>query len=64
MKHLYRSQTNKVFGGLFGGLGEYFEVDPVVLRLMGVLILIFTGLVPGLIFYIFALIIVPKHGHN
>ena len=29
---LYRSQTNKVFAGVCGGLGEYFDVDPVVMR--------------------------------
>ena len=30
MKRLYRSNDNKVFGGILGGLGEYFDVDPVL----------------------------------
>jgi phage shock protein C len=63
MKHLYRSTHNKVFGGVFGGLGEYFEVDPALLRLVAIFVIVFTGLVPGIIFYIFALLIVPKHSH-
>lgn len=59
-KHLYRSRENKVFGGVIGGLGEYFGLDPVLLRLIWVLILIFTGIVPGLIVYLIALVVVPE----
>jgi phage shock protein C len=60
MKRLYKSRESKVFAGVIGGLGEYLEVDPVLLRLIWVLILIFTGLVPGLIVYLLAMIIVPE----
>ena len=59
-KKLYRSETNKVFGGVIGGLGEYFGVDPVFLRLIWVLVVIFTGLFPGVLAYIISLFIVPK----
>jgi phage shock protein C len=41
-KHLYRSTSNKVFGGVAGGLGEYFAVDPVIIRILFV-ILVFAG---------------------
>ena len=58
-KQLYRSETNKVFGGVLGGLGEYFDVDPVILRLLWVFIVIFTGVIPGILVYIIALFIVP-----
>lgn len=61
MKHLYRSNKNKVFGGVIGGLGEYFEVDPVLMRLIWLMILLGTGLVPGIIVYLLALVMVPKH---
>jgi phage shock protein C len=37
MKKLYKSKENKVFCGVIGGLGEYFDVDLVVLRLVWVL---------------------------
>ena len=60
MKKLYRSGKNKIFGGVIGGLGEYFEVDPVLLRLLWLVILIATGVVPGIIVYIIALFVVPK----
>ena len=59
-KRLYRSEKNKILAGVFGGLGEYFNVDPVVLRLFWVLLVVFTGFVPGIIAYILAIIIVPK----
>ncbi|OGS11957.1 MAG: hypothetical protein A2234_09295 [Elusimicrobia bacterium RIFOXYA2_FULL_58_8] len=60
MKHLYRSQTNKILSGVMGGLGEYFEVDPVVLRLAFVFLLLATAIVPGVIAYIAAVVIVPQ----
>lgn len=59
-KRLYRSDTNKVFAGVCGGLGEYFGIDPVVLRLISVLVVIFTGFFPGVIAYIIAIFVVPK----
>jgi len=60
MKKLYRSKTNKVFFGVIGGIGEYTDVDPVLLRLIWVLIVLFTGVVPGMIAYLLAVLIVPK----
>lgn len=63
-KHLYKSNTNKVFAGICGGLGEYFDIDPVLLRLIWVLVVIFTGVVPGLLAYIIAVFIVPEHAHH
>lgn len=59
MKRLYRSSDNKVFAGVIGGLGEYFEVDPVILRLVFVFVLIATAFAPGLIAYLAACFIVP-----
>jgi phage shock protein C len=59
-KRLYRSRSNRVFSGVLGGIGDYFNVDPVPLRLVWLLVVIFTGFVPGLIAYIFAIFIVPE----
>lgn len=59
-KRLFRSETDKVFAGICGGLGEYVEVDPVLIRLIWLLIVIFTGVVPGVLAYIFAIFIIPK----
>ncbi|MCK9408174.1 MAG: PspC domain-containing protein [Bacteriovoracaceae bacterium] len=55
---LYRSQTNKIFAGVCGGLAEYFDVDPVVIRILFVLMVLFGG--TGIILYIAAIFIVPK----
>jgi len=59
-KRLYRSKTNRVFAGVLGGLGEYFDVDPVVLRLVFLALVILTGFFPGVVFYILAIFIVPS----
>lgn len=57
-KKLYRSRTNKIIGGVCAGLGEYFEVDPVLIRVLFVFLTFFHG--SGLILYLLLLIIVPQ----
>ena len=59
-KKLYKSRTDKVFTGVVGGLGEYFDIDSNLLRLVWALIVVFSGIFPGLIVYILAAIIIPK----
>ena len=59
MKKLYLSKKNKKFLGVCGGLAEYFDVDPVAMRVAWVVISIFTGGVPGLIAYLLAALIMP-----
>ncbi|MFZ3031903.1 MAG: PspC domain-containing protein [Candidatus Moraniibacteriota bacterium] len=59
VKNLYRSDTNKVFAGICGGLGDYWKIDPTVLRLLWILLTVFTGFVPGVIAYILAIFIIP-----
>ena len=58
-KKLYRSEKNKIFAGICGGLGEYFNIDPTALRLAWLLIVIFTGVFPGVIAYILAIFVIP-----
>lgn len=59
-KRLYRSEKNSVFAGICGGLGDYFDIDPVLLRVLWLLVVVFTGFVPGLIVYVIAIYIIPK----
>ncbi len=59
-RKLYRSEENKIIGGVFGGIGEYFDVDPVLIRLAFAVILVFTAFIPGIVFYLLALIIIPR----
>jgi len=58
-KKLYRSRTDKIIGGICGGLAEYLNFDVSILRLVWTIIVIFTGVVPGVVVYLIALIIVP-----
>jgi len=60
MKKLYRSKENKIFAGIIGGLGDFFEVDPTILRLIWLLVIVFTGFFPGVLVYIIACLIIPK----
>jgi len=57
-KKLYRSNTDKMIGGVSGGIAEYFEIDPTIVRILFVLAVFFGG--GGLIAYIILWIIVPE----
>ncbi len=57
-KKLYRSETNRVLAGVAGGLGEYFGIDPTLIRLILVLITIFGG--SGILIYIILWILIPS----
>ena len=59
-KRLYRSKKNKVFAGICGGVGEYFNIDPALIRLIWILVVIFTGFFPGVLAYIIAIFIIPE----
>ncbi len=56
-KKLYRSNNNKVLLGICGGIGEYLNVDPVVIRLLWVIFCCMGG--SGVLAYIVAAIIIP-----
>ncbi len=57
-KKLYRSKTSRVIAGVCGGIGEYFEIDPVLVRFVW-LIFVFVG-GSGVLAYIIAMIIIPE----
>lgn len=59
-KQLSRSKKNRVLAGVCGGIGEYFQIDPTLVRLVWIVIWIFTGFVPGLIVYLLAWIVMPE----
>ena len=56
MKKLYRNKTDHKIAGICSGIADYFEIDPVIIRLLFLLAL-FLG--PGIIVYIIAWIIIP-----
>lgn len=60
VKRLYRSKNDRMIAGICGGLGEYANIDPTIVRLMYVLLTVFTAVVPGVIAYFILWIIVPE----
>ncbi len=61
-KKLYRSRTDRFLAGVCGGLGEYFNVDSNLIRLLFVVLAFMGG--AGVILYLAALIIVPENPHQ
>ena len=59
-KKLYRSSSNKMIAGVCGGLGEYFNMDPTIIRIIAVFASIFTAIMGGIIAYIIMAIIIPE----
>jgi len=57
-KRLYRSRKERIIGGVCGGLGYYFDIDPVFIRLIWAVLFFVGGI--GLLAYIIAWIIVPE----
>jgi len=58
VRRLYRSRTQRMIGGVCGGLGEYFDIDATIWRLLFVVTALAGG--PGLLAYIIMLIVVPS----
>jgi phage shock protein PspC (stress-responsive transcriptional regulator) len=60
MKRLYRSTEDRKLGGVCGGLGEHFDLDPVFFRLVFLALICFGGI--GLVAYLAMWILVPLKG--
>lgn len=60
MKKLYLSDTDKKLCGVCGGIAEFFGVDSTLIRLIWVMLSIFTAGFPGIVAYILACMIIPK----
>lgn len=56
-KKLYRSRKDSKIAGVCGGIAEYFDIDPTIVRLLAVFTIFFGG--GGIVAYIIAWIIVP-----
>ncbi len=57
-KRLYRSSKDRVLLGVCGGLGEYFNVDPVLIRVIWAISILAFG--TGILIYIIAAILMPE----
>ncbi len=58
-RRLRRSPDQKMLGGVIGGLAEYFDRDPGLLRLLYVLVSVVSAAFPGIFVYLILWIIIP-----
>jgi len=58
VKRIYRSRKNRIIAGVCGGIAEYLNIDPTIIRLLWVLFSLLHGV--GIILYIVAAIIIPE----
>ena len=61
MKRLYRSTQDRMVAGVLAGIGEYFNIDPTIIRLMFVILLFISFFTVSLL-YLVAAIIIPNEG--
>lgn len=61
-KKLRRSATDRIIAGVCGGLGAYFEVDPLIFRALFVLLTFMNG--AGILMYLFLMILMPREGED
>lgn len=60
-KRLKRDEEQAVIAGVLSGLANYFNQDPALFRIAAITLLILTGVFPGLLLYLGAWAVMPKH---
>ncbi|HAP74227.1 TPA: PspC domain-containing protein [Candidatus Campbellbacteria bacterium] len=60
MKKMHLSKTDKKIGGVCGGIGETFEIDSTIIRLIFIFLALVTEIIPAIIIYILAWLIIPS----
>ena len=61
-KKLYRSKTNRIIFGICGGLGEYFKMDPLIFRILFILLGLLQGI--GILLYLILAFVIPGGTDN
>ena len=61
-RKLYRSSTNKMLAGVCGGIGEYANIDPTVIRVIWAVVACCGGV--GLLAYIICALIMPENPYE
>jgi len=59
-RKLVRSRSDRRIAGVCSGLGDYLGLDSIVVRLLWVFVTFVSGIVPGILVYVLAWIIVPE----
>ena len=60
MKHIYLSKKQKKIFGVCGGIGEAFDIDPTLVRLLVIFLCFATAILPVVLTYLIAWAIVPE----
>lgn len=60
MKRIYRSKTQRMLSGVCGGLAQYLNCDPTIIRLIWALVSLFSTGIPGLIIYVICAVVIPE----
>jgi phage shock protein C len=63
-KKLYRSKTDRVIGGIAGGMADYFKIDSLIIRIIFIVIALVSQVAPAVIAYLIAMIVIPKEGQS
>lgn len=58
-KKFRRKSDNKIIAGVLAGVADYYNQDPTVVRIVWLLLLGFTGFIPGIIAYVLTIFVVP-----
>jgi len=58
-KKLYKSRKNRMLEGVCGGLADYFDIDPTLVRVLYAAVTLFTSGIPGLVLYVVLAVIMP-----
>ncbi len=58
-KRLYRSRTQTMLFGVCGGIAEFFQLDPTLVRVGWVILTIFSAGFPGILLYIICFFVIP-----
>lgn len=60
MKQLRRSNKERMIAGVCGGIAEYFDFDPGIVRIVYVLVSVISVAFPGILFYLLMWMIIPR----
>jgi phage shock protein PspC (stress-responsive transcriptional regulator) len=61
-KQIHRSREDRIVSGLSGGLGRYLNIDPVIVRILFVVLTLFGG--SGILLYLIGWVAIPDEGHT
>jgi len=63
-KRLYRSRSDRMIGGVMGGLADYLNVDPTLVRIGYAILTLATGVGTGIVLYLVAMFVIPEQGYS